>query len=88
MDLELASLRATLLEYQSIIEEDKIRIEHLCEECTSLSGRMNEESESLEKYKTGYMNMKKRLEVVEKTVDVEPEGSLNEWSGFYRCKSE
>ena len=85
IEVEFASLQATLREYESVMKEDKMRIEHLCEECTGLSSRMNEENEVLEKYKTGYVNMKKRLEVIEKNVEIESKTELNEWSGSYRC---
>ena len=85
IEVEFASLQATLREYESVMEEDKIRIEHLCEECTGLSSRMNEENEILEKYKTGYVNMKKRLEAMEKNMEIESKTELSELSGSYRC---
>ena len=87
MELEFVSLQATLREYESIMDEDKTRIENLCEECSSLSSRMNEENEVLEKYKTGYVNMKKRLEVMEKNVEIIPDTELEAWSGCLWCIS-
>lgn len=83
MELEKTMLRNQMKSLEIEVNEDKKRINLLHEECESLSVKLNETMELMEKYKTGYVNIKRRADNVEKRVVVSDAGGLNHSSLSY-----
>lgn len=83
MELEKNMLRNQMKTLEIELNEDKKRIGLLHEECESLSVKLNETMGLMEKYKTGYVNIKRRADNVEKRVVVSEAGGLNHSSLSY-----
>lgn len=67
MEQERITFRSCIKELEICCEEGKKRIDVLHEECRSLSTKLNDSMELMEKYKTGYTNLKRRMDTSEKT---------------------
>ena len=80
-------LHRQVSELNKTLKEDQKRIENLYLECGNLSGKLNEAMELMEKYKTGYMNMKRRNDTLEKPrVVIQQVDQLTKSSGYYKCR--
>ncbi|KAK8812573.1 hypothetical protein WA538_003787 [Blastocystis sp. DL] len=64
-EFEISKYQECIKELEATSEEDRQRIDQLLNECKTLSGQVNEENEEKEKYKTGYVNMKRRIDKME-----------------------
>ena len=86
LEIENQRLQIRYLELQKTTKEDQKRIENLHMECGNLSAKLNEAMELMEKYKTGYMNMKRRNDVLDKPrVVIQQVDGLTKSSGYYKC---
>ena len=88
-DLETENLRLhrQIAELTKTLKEDQKRIENLHMECGSLSGKLNEAMELMEKYKTGYMNMKRRNDTLDRSrMVIQQVDQLTKSSGYYKCR--
>lgn len=84
--MRVDELTNRIKEFQLITAEDQRRIENLYQECGNLSGKLNESMELMEKYKTGYINLKRKNEQLEKTRSLEQSvNALTPTSGSLNC---
>ena len=84
--MNATGLKNQIEELEIITKEDQRRIENLYKECSNLSGKLNESMELMEKNKTGYMNMKRRLEHAEKAYALaQAVNGLSSSSGSLNC---
>ena len=85
--MRVDELTNRIKEFQLITAEDQRRIENLYQECGNLSGKLNESMELMEKYKTGYINLKRKNEQLEKTRSLEQSvNALTPTSGSLNCE--
>ena len=86
--MRVDELTNRITELQLITSEDQNRIENLYQECGNLSGKLNDSMELMEKYKTGYINLKRKNEQLEKTRSLEQSvNSLSSTSGSLNCRN-
>lgn len=75
-ELDIVTMKNCMNEMEIERNEDKKRLDFLHEECESLSAQLNESMELTEKYKTGYMKYKQRLNSPERTRVIVKDSSI------------
>lgn len=75
-ELDVFTMKNYMKEMEIEKNEDKKRLDFLHEECESLSTQLNEAIELTEKYKTGYMKYKQRLNSPERTRVIVKDSSI------------